>query len=104
MRAPCESPALCEWAFGPRPFSPTCPLILRKARIHLIAPGKNPALHTPNLPEPGLFHQIHSLSAPHAALTMHHKLIVQIELIQMLRQLTQRNQSRTRNPADLELM
>ena len=66
-------------------------LVLRDARVHLIAPRQNSALHVADLLEPGLLQKIHRLRAAHSALAMRHNLVGRIQLAYPLRQLAQRN-------------
>jgi hypothetical protein len=58
--------------------------ILRDARVYLIAPRQDSALHVADLLEPGLLQEIHRLGAAHPALAVCDDLVGRVELVDAL--------------------
>src|ERR1051326_5698660 len=75
-------------------------LILRNARIHLIAPRQNPAHHVPHVLESGLPQNSAGLRTAHAALAVDHDIGVRAELTYVSWKLAQRDQLRAGNPSN----
>src|SRR5436190_1954644 len=87
------------------PFGPCLvPLVLRDARVDLVAPGENPTFHIPDVLKSGLAEDSTGLSAAHAALAVNDDIGVRVELGEALPDLAERDQARGGDVADLVLV
>src|SRR5215469_9407834 len=75
--------------------------ILRHAGIDLVTPGQDAALHVAYLLEAGVAENPAGFGAAHAAFAVNDDIGVLVELVQMLANLTQRNQLGPWNFRDL---
>src|SRR5438034_9125829 len=78
--------------------------ILWHGRVDLVSPTENPALEILYLLEPRLSEKVHGLSASDTGPAVGHDIVCAVELVHVGRQLTQRNQVRAGNPADLPFL
>src|SRR6516165_1640175 len=78
--------------------------VLRHAWIHLIGPGQDAAFQVVDPPETRLPQQLDSARAPLTGTAMDDDLFSGVQLIHALWHIAKRNEHRTRNPADVELV
>src|ERR1035438_7445063 len=81
--------------------SPAPHSVLRHARVHLVAPGQDAALHIAHMFEARRFQNAAGARAAHAALAMDHDVGFRIQFTQPLADFAQRNQLGRGDVADL---